>query len=162
MWGKYCQLHFANGETEAQKEHRTKSQEWIWTQAWLQMSRLFPGLFFPHWLSECLFTGRESPSPAGLTPGSSMNWKCKAGCRNFRSRSLAIPKEEIVLWSSHIWQYFEILGISSHVFSHAFFLYRLGELTFDYECLGSGLWETIDTPTPQRYEAMQVLNNIKF
>lgn len=64
--------------------------------------------------------------------------------------------------SSPIRKYFETLGKSSYVYSPSFFLYLLRELMFDYECLGYGLWETIDTPSPQRYETVQVLTDTEF
>lgn len=106
------------------------------------MSCPFPCFLLPCWLSEILYTGRESPSMYAVHPEIQCGWTAKH-VPTLQTQKPGTPWGGTGLSSSHIRKYLENPEKSSYIFSHAFFLYLLGEFMFDYRCLDYDLWETI-------------------
>lgn len=105
------------------------------------MSCPFPCFFLPSWLSEILYTVRESPSMCVVHAETQCGWTAKH-VPTLQTQKPGTPRGGTGLSSSRIGKYLETPEKSSCIFSHAFFLYLLGEFMFDYRCLDYGLWET--------------------
>lgn len=158
IWSKYCQVHFTNGGTEAQKEHITKNGNGSEPRHDCKCPIHAPVWSFPTGCLNAAAQVAKTSLCAGLTMGSSVSGKCKAVC---------LPAFQVEKSGNHQrgncslkLSYLEIFLNSWEEFlSPPCFL--LGELMCEHGSLGYGLWEIIHTLTPQRYETAGA-ENIKF